>query len=332
MSRKDWLTSLKPPITIEGRETDTDWQAIYTAATLEDFEFQLSSYQLPVYPVMRIRDADGHTFEVKQSDLLKYNADAIARTQAKIQPLQNFTHAAPADALKIALELIRGARVSQHFTIPPRAQVHLHHPALHHVVLMELEASVVCRIHVDDAEPDDSEPTVTLWKAHPDGHFSVTPEAIDAGIQAFLILLCAAIVRDFWVLEPHTRQRAYRTRTEKKRERKGTGKDRKLVVSKDYIFLPRFQYNLAAYQDRPRTIAQQTRVTLSPHLVSGHLRKLPDGWKRSDTAETTAKTFGITLGDGQTFVRPHERGEIEQLRTYRSRSAFKLIFGEGGDS
>ena len=33
------------------------------------------------------------------------------------------------------------------------------------------------------------------------------------------------------------------------------------------------------------------------------------------------------FGDGETFVKPHERGEIEQLRNYRSRSAMLLLFG-----
>ena len=121
-------------------------------------------------------------------------------------------------------------------------------------------------------------------------------------------------------------QRTYQKRTEKTRKREGTGKDRKLVVTKDYIFIPRFQYDLNAYQKHPRTVSHQARVTLSPHLVSGHIRKLPEGWRASEKQLTEAAEFGITVQDGQTFVRPHKRGEVEQLRTYRSRSALELLF------
>ena len=136
-------------------------------------------------------------------------------------------------------------------------------------------------------------------------------------------------VRDFWVIEERAAERAYQKITEKTRERQGTGKDRKLVITKDYTFIPRFQYDLSAYQKHPSAVSHQARVTLSPHLVSGHLRRLPEGWKRSASAEEHAAEFGIQVGEGQTFVRPHKRGEIEQLRTYRSRSALELIFATG---
>lgn len=112
------------------------------------------------------------------------------------------------------------------------------------------------------------------------------------------------------------------------RQREGTGKDRKLVITKDHTFIPRFQYDLSSYQNHPRVISHQARVTLSPHLVSGHLRKLPEGWKRSEQAEEHASEFVIQVGEGQTFVRPHKRGEVEQLRNYRSRSALALLFSE----
>lgn len=331
--RKDWLQALTPPLFIEGRHDETeDWAIIHEMQNLDDFEFALSSYDLQVYPLMRLRDAQGKYYAVSQSELLKHNEKAVAKIEAKTEPLTAFANAAPEQSMETAAELIRGGLASRHFTIPARAQVRLHHANLHHIRLMEFEKSVVCRVHIDDSEPDDSEPTVTIWKEAPsdaeaDICFSVAPRELADNLKAFLCLLCASIVRDFWILENRTRQRTYQTRTEKTRRREGRGQERRLVVEKDYIFLPRVQYDLTAYQDRAREITRDVRVTLSPHLVSGHIRRLPEGWNRSEEAEAAAAEFGIKLDDGQTFVRPHERGEVEQLRSYRSRSAFELIFG-----
>ena len=217
---------------------------------------------------------------------------------------------------------------AKHFVIPPRSHVLIDHPNLHHVRLVEFEDSVVCRIHVNDTEPDETEPSVTIWKLKDPVEFSITPNGLDVDVGAFLVILCASIVRDFWVLETRTKQRTYQRRTEKTRKREGTGKDRKLVVEKDYVFIPRFEYNLSSYQSQPRSVSHQVRVTLSPHLVSGHLRNLPEGWKPSEGAIEKAKEFGIQVGDGQTFVSPHERGAVEQLRSYRSKSALEMLFGD----
>lgn len=44
------------------------------------------------------------------------------------------------------------------------------------------------------------------------------------------------------------------------------------------------------------------------HGVIWHIRRLPQGWKASPDAEALAIQAGITLRDGETFVRPHSRG------------------------
>ena len=329
--RKAWLENLVPPLHIEGRRSEKEeWTRIHEMQSRDDFEFALSSYKMPVYPFMRLRDSHGTCYEVPQLDLLNYHQKAVAKTEAKTAALTAFASAAPEQSLETALELIRGGLASQHFTIQPRSSVRLHHPNLHHIRIMEFADSVVCRVHVDDSEPDDTEPTVTILKKPPqeDGvSFTVTPTALSEKLKAFLCLLCASIVRDFWILENLTRQRTYQKRTEKTRKREGTGKERRLVTEKDYIFIPRGQYDLTAYKENDREITKQARAYLTPHVVSGHLRSLPDGWQRSKEAEAHAAEFGIHVPDGQTFVRPHERGEVERLRTYRSRSVFELIFG-----
>ena len=152
-----------------------------------------------------------------------------------------------------------------------------------------------------------------------------TPEEVHHNIKGFLILLCASIIRDFWVLETRTQKQQYTRHTEKTRERTGRGKQRKLKVTKNYTYIPRFKYDLETYEVN-KTIQHQTRAKLSPHLVSGHLRQLPNGWKVSPEATENAKDFGLTIPHGFTFVQPHQRGAIEQLRTYRSQSAFRMLF------
>ena len=91
--------------------------------------------------------------------------------------------------------------------------------------------------------------------------------------------------------------------------------------------MPRFRYTLEGIgQEVTTPQACQVRVSLSPHIISGHFRKLPETWNVSEQAKKHAEEFGLKLTDSYTFVRPHKRGEIHQMRTYRSRSAFELIF------
>ena len=323
---KSWTDILKYPVVIEGADDKVSpWEPIYIAETQEQFEFQINSYKFPVYALMRIRDADGQIFEVSQSQLLDFNEKAAALTNQKTEPLKAFLQSTPEKALETASELLEGAIAAKHFHIQPKSKLVLGHPNLHAILLHEFEDSVVCKILVDDGAITETEPSVTLWKDK-EKPFGITPETLNAEVSAFLCLLCASVVRDFWVLEPPAAERTYQKKTEKTRAREGTGKDRKLVVTKDYTFVPRFQYDLSSYQTRPRAISHQARLTLSPHLVSGHLRTLPDGWKRSKEATQRAAEFGIHVGEEQTFVRPHKRGEVEQLRNYRSRSALALIF------
>ena len=313
------------PVVLEGAELKYGkYVEIARYENAAELDYKMSSYALPTFPFMRARAADGQTFEVEREGLMQFHKKVEAHNQQITAPLSAFLDAAPEKALETAQELVNAGLASKHFHISPRSRLLLEHPNLHHIRFFEFEDSVVCKIFIEDATETDTEPAVTLWKS---GGFGVAPMTLSSDVQAFLILLCATIVRDFWILEERARGRTYQKRTEKERKREGTGSERKLVVTKDYTFIPRFRYDLSNYADRPRAISHQARVTLSPHLVSGHLRKLPDGWNVSEDAQQHAAEFGISLPDGHTFVRPHERGEIERLQNYRSRSAFELVFG-----
>ena len=321
---------LEYPVVVEGCELKFGkWELIYEAKDALDFDFKMNTYKIPAYPFMRARDNAGQIMEMTREQFMEFHEITTKNLLKELEPLRAFVNSTPEEAIATANELVRAGHIAKHFAITPNSVVTLGHPNLHALRVTEIEGSVVCRLQIVEGIATDVEPTVTIWTADDLlGKFTVVPEELDAPIKEFLCLLCAGIVRDFWVLENRTRQRSYQTRKEKKRERVGTGKDRKLTVEKQYTFIPRFQYDLNAYQDRAKQVSYETRVTLSPHLVSGHFRRLPADWKASDEAREHAKEFGLTLTEGYTFVRPHERGEIEQMRTYRSRSAFELIFGE----
>ena len=315
------------PITFEGAELKFGkWEEISVYENADDLEYKMQAYLTPCYPFMRARAADGQVFEVTRDQIMEFHRRVEQINQEMTAPLNVFLKSAPEQALETAHELVTAGLTSKHFHIHGRSRVVLGHPHLHHIRFFEYEDSVICKIFIEDAPEADIEPSVTIWKE--ERKFSVAPFKIQFEVKAFLVLLCATIVRDFWVLEERTRGTTYQKRTEKTRKREGRGKDRKLVVEKDYIFIPRFKYDLSLYADRPRTVAHQARVVLSPHLVSGHLRKLQDGWNASEKALARAKEFGIHVPEQHTFVSPHERGEIERLQNYRSRSAFNLVFGD----
>ncbi len=332
---------LNYPVTLEIKRANSGWETAFVAENPADIEFRHSAYAFPSdFEMSRLIEANGMIYEQTKADLDDFNSVHLSKAQNDLEPLNAFIKAAPERAADIADELITAGLRSQHFAIRPRSEVLLSHPNLHHIALHEFDDCVVCRIHTSNAPPDDTEPVVTIWKpaigsvinSQPlNARFSFAPVEIDSGIQAFLILLCASIVRDFWVLEQRARQQVYQKRTDKRRERKGKGKARKMVITKDYTFIPRFSYNLSVYQNTKK-VQHQARVTLSPHLVSGHIRRLPEGHQASDEATQNAQEFGIRFNDGKTFVKPHERGEIEQLRNYRSRSAMLLLFGDGKEN
>lgn len=326
---KHWR-DIKYPVLIEGKIGDGDWYELFRAERPEDIDFRLASYNL-VGDRFRTTGADGNTFEFdpnakteSNEKYAEYTADILNKLKLlEESACQNFTEA----ALQTANDIIRGAQSTQHFQIYDRSVVLINHTHLHRLELLEFPDSVVCLFHLTETMHTDTDepPAVTIFKAM-DQTFTFSPGDAPEKVKYFACLLATSIVRDFWILEERTRHRVYQRNVEKTRERVGRGKDRKLVVRKDYTFLPRFQYALETGTEKSETEIKRVRVTLSPHIVSGHFRKLHEGWNASEQAKTHAEEFGLSLKDGYTFVRPHERGEIEQLRTYRSRSAFELIF------
>ncbi|MGG0891703.1 hypothetical protein [Cytobacillus horneckiae] len=62
-----------------------------------------------------------------------------------------------------------------------------------------------------------------------------------------------------------------------------------------------------------------TKVTydkeIKKYFITGHIRRLPEGYTPSEKALSHAQEFGIELANGYTFVRPYESGE-EKIRSH----------------
>lgn len=257
----------------------------------------------------------GEVMQGNERDLILNFASQLDFLEAELKPLATYK---PTDAVEIGKELLEGGLRSQHFIMPAAGvQIELGHTVLQKITLFEDDRFLTCIVN--------RSPLIIAWDKT-DSSYLFLPALFDNEIIGFLLLLTAAAARDFWTLEERTRTQRYNQRQEKFHKREGTGKARKLAKQKGYVWIPRFRYNLEQYTIN-KTVQYQARVSLSPHLVSGHVRRLPEGQQASDAAISNAAEFGITVGGDITFVRPYEVGEIEQLRTYRSRSAFETIFG-----
>ncbi len=97
---------------------------------------------------------------------------------------------------------------------------------------------------------------------------------------------------------------------ERKREgkdpRKREDKTQKRAAHRSTLYLPRTVYRIRGKRNWGGEA--EARAARRAHAVREHLRRLPEGWRASKTAEEAARTFGYVLPAGYTFVRPHVRG------------------------
>jgi len=133
--------------------------------------------------------------------------------------------------------------------------------------------------------------------------------------EASIKLIAAAIVRDFLVVEE--REQLFSSRPLRRRIQ---GRNIRTIV-----YLPRVRY---ATPHLGRMPIDPTTEQRSRHAVSQHLRRANVA---SPAQRFLAMRYGVSLPQGFTFVRSHERGVgviSERLRIYRSRSASQVIFEE----
>lgn len=130
-----------------------------------------------------------------------------------------------------------------------------------------------------------------------------------------LKLIAAAVVRDFLVVEE--RESLFGTRPFRRRIR---GRDIKTV-----IYLPRVRYSTPHVGREGLAELHSSRAR---HSVAPHLRRAGTA---SAAQRFLAQRYGMQVPEGFTFVRPHERGTIDEaarITVYRSRSASRMIFDE----
>jgi len=130
--------------------------------------------------------------------------------------------------------------------------------------------------------------------------------------EVSLELIGAAIVRDFLVVEE--RERIFASRSMRRRI---GGREIRTI-----IYLPRVRYSTP----HPERLSEGPGTPYARHSVEPHLRRAK---KASAAQRFLAQRYGMSLPEGFTFVRAHERGVgavAEKVRVYRSRSASQMIF------
>lgn len=126
--------------------------------------------------------------------------------------------------------------------------------------------------------------------------------------------LAGAIARDMFVCVQRDK---YYTRGN------GGGNSRTRNNQDRIIWLPRFRVNLRRDGGNDHGDVLEKIVTLSPCHVSGHKRICNNPSQRQ---LDIARSLGINLPNGYTYVKEYDRGEIEQRRLYKSRSAMSVLF------
>lgn len=227
-----------------------------------------------------------------------------------------------ADAEAKIQTLLQEAQVARQWSIPWGARVDLRFGPFVGLKIFESEGEFSC--HFVDEHDRYFHVAIGLYSRPPNAATTHLLRSLpdDGGevewnrdAEVSLKLIAAAIVRDFLVVEE--RESVFSARAMKRRIR---GREVRTI-----IYLPRVRY----ITPRPeRLSADRDSCTHTPHQVAAHLR-------RSENASTAqrflAQRYGMSIPEGFTFVRPHERGNLAEearIQVYRSKSASKMIFNE----
>jgi hypothetical protein len=218
-------------------------------------------------------------------------------------------------------DLFAEATSMKQWTIPFGAYVQLDVGDFQAVKLYEIGSDIAC-IFVNpegnyyQAWVNPSEQTVRLTQ-----EFRIANAAGLAGkdmdwvarLKLGMSILLAAIIRDFWVVEE--RETTFGVSRVPKKGTPILGADKGKPV---IVYLPRIRY----VPDIKHAGDQLDLVKRRPHFVVGHLRRALNA---SEEQIQLARRYGITVPEGFTFVRPHNRGDKAAERIYRSRSALNCI-------
>lgn len=240
--------------------------------------------------------------------------DRFPQTDASTRP----------DTLAVADCLIEEALANRKWVIPNRALVQVPVGPFTHFEVTEIGTEIFFvgrtergEFSIAIVEPEKGELVFPLLSAlywsHPD---------LYASVHASLKMLFAAVIRDFWVVEE--RDAVFSPKNVK---RLGGVRIRKAEDgSPRIVYLPRINYREKPSPKKCRESLDHT--TRSAHFVQKHLRKVG---QPSDLQILLAKQYGVSVPEGYTFVRPHERGvNSARLVIYRSRSALQSLYSADG--
>jgi hypothetical protein len=136
-----------------------------------------------------------------------------------------------------------------------------------------------------------------------------------AEVDPFWLAAAAALWHDLVVGVPRPASAARRRAAPLNREREGEAGEvlPSQPVQETFWRLPRsFQVATDEEAEEPEVEWEEPEVlrrwSRAAHVVRGHLRRLPEGWKAHPEALRLAEGFGMVVPEGFTFVRPHIRG------------------------
>tara|TARA_E500000178_G_C17029519_1_gene759837 strand:+ start:1490 stop:3853 length:2364 start_codon:yes stop_codon:yes gene_type:complete len=217
-----------------------------------------------------------------------------------------------AETEKVIQELMDEAVANKEWTIPNDAYCDVKVGEFEGITLTEQRDRVYFKLHYGKILYLQGylEPVNRTWWINP--HTFNFAEGIDGeSVARAILLVVMALVRDFWVVEERESkfQQANVSRLATKSQK----------IEK-IIYLPRIKY---VSDVSPKLVQEAIDLAArSKHTVRAHLRK---SQYSSETQENLAKHYNFEIPKGFTFVRPHERGNSETKKIYRSRSASEAL-------
>jgi hypothetical protein len=220
-------------------------------------------------------------------------------------------------ALASAHALLEEANANKKWCIPPKALVQLSVGPFEFFELTETEKEVLVVARNRDWEFYCFILDVTDNKCsfHLTSDKSQDDENARARISAAVILLLAAVIRDFWVVEERERVFSAANRQGMRGQCSSTS------GATTVVYLPRVQYTgMPDLKNCEDALGHKERRA---HFVRSHLRQSAHA---SPHQIQLAELYGFTVPQGYTFVKSHERGKKQKELIYRSRSALQSLY------
>ncbi len=228
---------------------------------------------------------------------------------------------------ELAASLIDEAIDHRAWTIPPNTLVEIELGRFRWIQLIEQPPMILVRLR------DTLGHYVTVRLDTQERHWILYQRlSTDPREEAMILLGLSAVIRDFLVVD--------KTATGFRSERRRSKAHWQRPDNAGYVcvYLPRRRSDGSRHKpvemqlDELQDGLERWRAGRRGGPVSGHVRRLPEGWSASDEQVLLSHIYGIRVPDGHTFVAPHERGDTAPKIFHRSRSAVAALLGAGFDT